>query len=302
MIESDWQKISATSKVGISMSSENTSFTITEEVAAAALTAAVSEISLGEEILQPFANVSAEFFSLIYELGLFLVVYQETNEVTISELAKLMAGKSFGDAVFWVDKKILSFSKGSSDSLSIAEKRISSYLKQAADSARATDSKALSSSKPLTEPPKVSDLRYSAIFKVSADIASATDIRSMSSFKTQNDPVSSSDVRSLFSYKSVSENGYASDVRIFSIVKSLFDTTTFTDDLDGAASLLDEQNMVFFKQRTEQVSATDQRLSSFSKPTSDSASVSSSGILVMQGYCDMSYFASDYVGESRTFT
>ena len=35
---------------------------------------------------------------------------------------------------------------------------------------------------------------------------------------------------------------------------------------------------------------------------SDNATASSSGSLISQGYCDITYFDSDYVGVSRSFT
>lgn len=49
------------------------------------------------------------------------------------------------------------------------------------------------------------------------------------------------------------------------------------------------------------ITMSDSSLLSNDKGVADSASASDSGVLYSQGYCDLTYFAQDYVGESRTF-
>lgn len=49
------------------------------------------------------------------------------------------------------------------------------------------------------------------------------------------------------------------------------------------------------------ITMSDSSLLSNDKGVADSASASDSGVLYSQSYCDLTYFAEDYVGESRTF-
>jgi hypothetical protein len=49
------------------------------------------------------------------------------------------------------------------------------------------------------------------------------------------------------------------------------------------------------------ITMSDSSLLSNDKGVADSASASDSGVLYSQSYCDLTYFAQDYVGESRTF-
>jgi hypothetical protein len=56
------------------------------------------------------------------------------------------------------------------------------------------------------------------------------------------------------------------------------------------------------KSSAEQLSVTDALSLDVSKQAAHSVTVGSNGFLILQGYCDITYFASDYVGQSRAFT
>ncbi len=117
------------------------------------------------------------------------------------------------------------------------------------------------------------------------------------------------------------------------------DILSVTDDVDGEASVLDDQEMQFVKQRTDSAimsdviefiisavrnfqetpSVADALAKATARSQSDNAlagdaaivapgkglqntaSTSDAGSLRSQGYCDLSYFADDYVGATRTF-
>lgn len=83
--------------------------------------------------------------------------------------------------------------------------------------------------------------------------------------------------------KSLSDLGTATDAPSLSFQKSIADSMTATDDIDGDATLLDENNINFEKFRQETIA------------------VAQSGLLVNQNFIDTNlYFAEDYVGESRS--
>ena len=77
---------------------------------------------------------------------------------------------------------------------------------------------------------------------------------------------------------------------IVSLAKS--DTVTTADQI-----ALDPQKSV----TGDSVTSTDTTAKSALKSLTDSNTTSDSGYLYSQGYCDITYFAEDYVGTSRTF-
>lgn len=107
-----------------------------------------------------------------------------------------------------------------------------------------------------------------------------------------------------------------SDAAAYAFVKTLVDSATTTDQLHFAITKLlsdgvgmvdsfdlnDGSTYTFTKALSNVSFATDAVVLSPQKAIPDSVVVSSAGSLLSQGYCDFTYFAEDYVGDSRTFT
>ena len=105
------------------------------------------------------------------------------------------------------------------------------------------------------------------------------------------------------------------------LTKALANSVDATDDVDGAASILDDQEMQFVKNTTniatiteviaiattfnrafaDSFGVTDGDVLDFGKRPSDTTSMTDAGSLRSQGYCDFTYFQEAYVGASRTF-
>lgn len=85
-------------------------------------------------------------------------------------------------------------------------------------------------------------------------------------------------------------------------VRAFTDTATVTDDLDGAASILDDQELQFVKDRTNTFSAAESKSLGSGKPFFETTSATDAGSIRSQGFSDFSFFAEDFVGASRTFT
>ncbi len=69
------------------------------------------------------------------------------------------------------------------------------------------------------------------------------------------------------------------------------------------ASFFDEVvEYLLIKVLSEMLAVSDTQTVVFAANKSDNAVLSSSGSLLMQDYCDITYFLEDYVGTSRTFT
>jgi len=59
---------------------------------------------------------------------------------------------------------------------------------------------------------------------------------------------------------------------------------------------------LLIKVLNEALAVSDTQTVVFATNKSDNAVLSSSGVLSMQDYCDITYFLEDYVGQTRTFT
>jgi len=82
----------------------------------------------------------------------------------------------------------------------------------------------------------------------------------------------------------------------------------FTKSLSSGVAMNDSFDLgdgvvhVFTKGVTNVVFAQDAHVKAYNKALADMVETSDAGSLVSQGYCDITYFAEDYVGESRTFS
>jgi len=93
------------------------------------------------------------------------------------------------------------------------------------------------------------------------------------------------------------------DAKAISFQRSFSESTNVTDDVNGALSE-DDQLIEFFKSLENQAALVDaDRSYVMSKILAEIPAAASSGLLYIQDYTvDMSYFAEDYVGESRAFS
>ncbi len=88
----------------------------------------------------------------------------------------------------------------------------------------------------------------------------------------------------------------ASSVIEFGISKFFTDSFALNDLSDAAGPTFS-----FADFTNNAISTSDSSIVASTKVFSDSFSSADSGTLISQGYCDFTYFAEDYVGESRTF-
>jgi hypothetical protein len=110
------------------------------------------------------------------------------------------------------------------------------------------------------------------------------------------DTANLADASTLLISPAYSDTFALSDTTATSIDKNLTDSFALNDLSDAAGptfSFADFTNNV--------VSTSDSTEVTNAKELSDSLSSPDSGTLISQGYCDITYFAEDYVGESRTF-
>lgn len=111
-----------------------------------------------------------------------------------------------------------------------------------------------------------------------------------------SDSVSASDVPTLLFSPAYVESIVPSDTISFAHAKTFEDGFSMNDLADAGGPVWS-----FSDTTANIVTMSDSSLLSSGKGISDSVSALDSGVLSMQDYCDLTYFAEDYVGVSRTF-
>ena len=102
-------------------------------------------------------------------------------------------------------------------------------------------------------------------------------------------------------FKFFTENIGVADSAPKSFHKFINENFTATDDLDGEATAQDDQEITFFKVRSDLAAMTDTVTIAQGKLLGDTSALTDSGSYRGQGYCAFDYFESDYVGYSGTF-
>ena len=351
----------------------STSLVALDQRIAASYTA--SNILAGIVPAHTHAAIAVPAAQLAYDLGVWLthLRYQD----------------SFGV----MDKALLSFFKTKTENLQLAEDVTTQFYKTLRETCGLTDKQIFSVFKKLVDEASVEELYQMRFARSRFEQAGATDAYQHILNKQPKETAGVRDLQGFTLYKGFSEAGAVaeSSLRVFtknnyelarftelrqkSFSKSLKDFLNATDDVDGAASILDDQEIQFIKQRTDLGSvsdsfafamsyvrayadsykaldkitfgfvktlletsrfsdsksfvfskkladsfgsrdvlakamarpitdnarAVDLKAFALSKARTDAATLSDSGSLRSQGYCDFSYFSEDYVGTFRTF-
>ena len=167
----------------------------------------------------------------------------------------------------------------------LSDSEFRTFFKTLADNFAATELTTLVFTKALSDTPTAADEALRSVTKALADTPVATDLMARS-----------------LSRPGVADAATVSDIRSTHLNKHAFDAVNLTDDIDGAASIDDDQEIQFFKSRSESIGVTDAAVRLFSMAIpNEQASITDTGLLRSQGYTtDFSYFLEDYVGVSRT--
>ena len=110
------------------------------------------------------------------------------------------------------------------------------------------------------------------------------------------DTVTPADAKSLLIAPAYSDSISTTEAQVFSISKALADSFALNDLSDVAGPTWD-----FSDYTNNAVSTSDSTVITQDKGYTDSLSTADSGTLISQGYCDLTYFAEDYVGYNFTF-
>lgn len=114
--------------------------------------------------------------------------------------------------------------------------------------------------------------------------------------RTFSDNIYSSDSVTFGSGITKAEEVVIGEDLLYALDKPLTDLVSMTDNMD---TNIQHQ---FIKVVNEFTTNTDAQVIDFNPNKADNVATGSSGYLLMQNYCDITYFLEDYVGSYRTFT
>jgi hypothetical protein len=189
------------------------------------------------------------------------------------------------DTFLVVDSSILAFGKALSDIALVSDAAALSSTKLLSDTVTPTDSfaRAVAYIRAFSETSSVSDTTVVSFVKAAYDSFSASDaITTMSFAKFLTDGVAMND-----SFDAVDGSQYAFTKGVSNVV---FASEELSRQVDYARGFTDATGEV-----------EDAKYLAFVKSLADNTTTSDAGSLRSQGYCDFTYFAEDYVGDSRTF-
>jgi hypothetical protein len=238
-------------------------------------------------------------------------------QVTADSLAITFA-KISADTVALLDAHVFATHKRVADTFSASAVSRLAFGKRASDSQSVSDQiQSLTVGKGLSDIQAIVDALQRSMALAKVDSVSANDIRQYSLSKPLQDSFSSEDSASLsfLAYKadsfSTSDFLFNDFSKLLSDVALADDRFSIEDELQQSIgkSLADSFNVSdafsytvnFNRSFSETEYVIDSQNLSFFKGLSDSKSTSDSGALRMTDYADISYFAEDYVGVSRTF-
>ncbi len=241
--------------------------------------------------------------------------------VTPTDLVALTTTKALSDTYSgFQDTAIRGFVKASTDSVTMTDDIDIDFFLQKflSENQGLTDAKAYQLVKPFFESLTPADVKQISFVKQLADVVNApTDTIVTAIQKSLTDSVTLTDVAQAFRLyirdfsESLSapdsysldiqpgqelDSAVVSDNEILAVDKAFSEGLNLLDNMDGNIEY------VFIKLVSELLVASDAQAVDFASNKSDNAVLSSSGILSMQDYCDITYFLEDYVGVSRTFT
>lgn len=213
-------------------------------------------------------------------------------------LAKTTA-KGFLDSTTELDAIKLVFEKKLADVQSLADAKNINIGKALADVAYPSDLAKLTTVKALADNLAVSpDTVAKAVNKAFADSNTLSDAIAtvLIYIRSFADSTVSSDAQAKTTTLNKIDAVYTADANQLTLAKATADGINAIDNMDG------DLTYAFVKVIGDMLLNSDTQIIDFKPQKADNITTSSSGILAMQDYCDITYFLEDYVGISRTFT
>ena len=254
---------------------------LTSVVAVAALEAALKQLRITVTAKQLPILMAIQAGHFLSEIDVDGNVYARDG-VGAADGALLAFFKTLTENPVLADNAVTAFYKVLAENPSVSETQVFDFYKSLANSATATDAHFSDIGKALTENPTATDAHAYALTRSLAHAATAidTDFKAVAKFFTENPAMADTNILSFF--KNLSENpNFTDTINTLALTKALTDAVNATDDLDAAASILDDQEMQFVKNTTNTTAITDAfaRVVAFTRSFSETPALTDVNIL-----------------------
>lgn len=221
-------------------------------------------IQAAAQRLGTLASVSVPAIGLAYEIGEWLIHYRRMDPVSVDDgtgvLGQMFLAffKTKTDDASVADDVSQQFYKSLKDTAGLSDDQIMSFFKSLTDSAGARDAYAMFLQKPLTElVANTEDHAYLLTKKIKEDFVGLADDDVYVFMKALLNVAGASDALANELHKPTFDGYLASDAYAGFLTKAVLDRINVTDDIDGAASIQDDQEMQFTKTVTDVAGVSD---------------------------------------------
>jgi hypothetical protein len=204
-----------------------------------------------------------------------------------------------GDSIALTEEftKLLTYVRSFADTFNLPEAQVFNVAKLLQDSAVTSDAAAKLVAKASSDTFALSDVATKQFTKTLADVYGLTDVSRYSFAKSALDTVATPDALAHVSSKALANTFSLQDNELFSLAKLISDGVAMNDGFDAG----DGAVYAFSKGISNVTMVSDATSRQPNKVTADTVTTADAGSLSSQSYCDITYFAEDYVGESRVF-
>lgn len=193
--------------------------------------------------------------------------------------------------------KLLIFVRSFAETLNLSDAQVLAVAKVLQESAVMSDATAKQITKASSDNFALSDAAAKQFTKRLTDAYSLTDAARRSFTKIVLDTVAAPDAMARAFSKALTDTLLLQDTEIYSLAKLLSDGVAMNDGFDAG----DGAVYAFSKGVSNVTMVSDATSRHSNKVTADTVTTADAGVLTKQDYCDITYFAEDYVGESRVF-
>jgi len=174
-----------------------------------------------------------------------------------SESQSFGLGKQFIEEKVVLDQAIFEFQKALQEASTVSDTPALALSKQKADSLATSDAVIQAFNKVLAEPLNLLDQASFDLQRILVESLGVSSHEVMVFFKVLTDGFGVQDALTTKVGKSASDATSLADLHRLNIVRMFQDTVWSTDDLDGEASIVDEQTLAFVKARTDLLAVSD---------------------------------------------
>ena len=273
---------------------------VVRPVTTTSYTLAAVDVSRIEMTVSAYADTS----------GLFRITF---DSVVTADNTVLLLSKHIADTVGVPDTSTLSFGKVNTDAVSLSDviQTTLIFIRSFADLAILSDDQAKSVAKSIVETVAASDALSKSFAASYANTVSVVEAASLSVAKAFTESISTADVRTLSVDKALAEALTLADSTVWSVAKVVDDAPFVVDNSAYVATkaLADGVGLNELLSFNYSLAATidnvtftgDTAVLDFSKAAAEIVSLADAGLIVSQDYCDLTYFAEDYVGTVTYF-